>query len=286
MIIQLLSYGMVSLSLADGLLLGAGQAALLCVAAVWTAFGQDRDSVPRVAEKNVPEVKPSKSKDVRARGKGDAGVLSALKSTFLPVWYGVAFLCFAFLATFPLQKGLSMLGVSSLVEAAVFTKLWEKALFCWLLPTVVADLLLRRTVLCRLEVLVQRRWLIVLLSGIFYGLFLPSVGEILARILLGALIGLLYLRRHSALSLFSVGLAVNGFLFLQEYVQTLGLAGAEAYTLAQTFGIGLTFAAPGGVILYFVEKRACQGKIKPLELLCRLVCVLFAFALGMALWLG
>ena len=58
------------------------------------------------------------------------------------------------------------------------------------------------------------------------------------------------------------------------------------YVLSQTLGIGLTFAAPGAVILYFIEKRAGKKRIKPLELLCLAVCALFAFALGMALWLG
>lgn len=284
--VQILCYGAVSLCLADGILLGAGQAALLCLGALWLSYDKRRE-MSLSFEADAQDRKKKRRVAVAKEGDTERSALPSLLETALSsVWYAAIIVCFVFLATFPLQKGLSLLGVGSLNETAVFTTLWERLLYCWLLPTVAVELVQRAVVLPRLEGLSKKNWQIVLWAGVFYVFCLPALGTLLARFLMGTLLCLLYLRTHSLLACFSAALAVNGFLFLQSYLQTLGLAGAEAYSLAQTLGMGLTFAAPGAVILYFNEKRAGKGRIKPLELLCLGVGALFAFALGMALWLG
>ena len=284
--VQLLCYGAVSLCLADGILLGAGQAALLCLGALWLAFDKRKETDVSLGA-NVQDGKKNSQRATVKRTFGDGyAPLSLFKTTLSAVWYAAVFVCFAFLATLPLQKGMSLLGVGSLNETAVFSSFWERLLYCWLLPTVAVELVQRAVILPRLERICKKNWQTVLWASVFYALCLPALGNLLARFLMGALLCLLYLRTRSFLAVFSAALAANGFLFLQSYLQTLGLAGAEAYSLSQTLGIGLTFAAPGAVILYFIEKRAGKKRIKPLELLCLAVCALFAFALGMALWLG
>ena len=284
--VQLLCYGAVSLCLADGILLGAGQAALLCLGALWLAFDKRKETGASLGA-NVREGKKAGQGSIAGKRNAErCAPPSLLKITLSSVWYAAIIVCFSFLATLPLQKGLSLLGVGSLNETAVFTTLWERLLYCWLLPAVAVESVQRAVVLPRLERICKKNWQTVLLAAVFYALCMPALGNLLARFLMGALLCLLYRRTRSALASFSAALAANGFLFLQSYLQTLGLAGAEAYSLSQTLGIGLTSAAPGAVILYFVEKRAGNGQVKPLEMLCLAVGTLFSFALGMALWLG
>ena len=280
--LQLLAYGAVSLSLADGILLGAGQAAVLLAGAVYLL-------IDRRARTDTQEDRRGGTSrtDGKKRETAKRGTLGATLSVSLgTAGYAVSFVCFAFLLTLPLQKGLSLLGVASLNETGVFTSLWERLLYCWLLPAVTATFLLCLAVIPRLERTINKQWQTALLAGVFCVFFLPQLGSVLAHWLMGVLLCLLYVRTRSLLTTFSVSLVMNGFLFLQSYLQTLGVSGAEAYTMAQCVGIGLTFSSLGAVVFYLNEKKESKKKVKALELLCLLVVACFLFVLGMALWLG
>ncbi len=282
LLFQLMAYGAVSLSVADGILLGAGQAAVLLSGAIYLL-------VDRRAGANVQEGRRERSirTDEKKHATAKRGALRDMLSMCLgAVGYAVSFVCFAFLCTLPLQKGLALLGVASLNETAVFTSLWERLLYCWLLPAVTVAVLLCTVVAPRLEERMKKRWQIVLAAGLFCVFFFPALGNVLAHWLMGVLLCLLYLRTRSLTTTLSAALVMNGFLFFQGYLQTLGISGAEAYTLAQCFGIGSSFASLGAVVFYLHEKKERKKKVKALELLCLLVTACFFFILGMALWLG
>ena len=125
-----------------------------------------------------------------------------------------------------------------------------------------------------------------ILLAVFGCCCIPQLGNLPGRFFLWILLELLYRRTHSIFSTVIAHLSAGGMIFFVEYVQSLGVAGAEAYGMGQCFGMGLAFAAPGAVIFYFNEKKERKKRIRIAELLCLFLTAMFCFVLGMALWLG
>lgn len=279
--ISLVTYVPVSLGLAKGYMLAAGQVLGLAAGAFYLVFlkGRAKENCTEQGLQNEKKTGLKKSASIKS-------LHVMLKNTLTSVCGISAFLCCFWLLTFPVQKLLSEMGLASLNECAHYDSLWEMLLYVLILPPVCMEVLHRFVILPELTAVFSKRWQVLLLSGLFYTFSAPQIGNFFARFVLGVLLALLFLRTKSFLTCFCGALAAQSVFFVAGYMQILGFAGAEAYTLSQCIGMGLSFASPGVLLFYFGEKYAAKTKIKAVESVV-LVCILaFAFALGMALWLG
>ena len=279
LLLSLGCYVPVSLGLAKGYLLAAGQVAGLAAGAVYLLFFKKTEEL-------LPEKEQKKKeRGKRAADKKETSFLSSLKTTLSGAGYICCWVCFFLLLSQPLQNILAGFGLASLNECAHHESLWEMILYVLILPPVCLEVLHRLILLPLIEARFEKRWQVLLVSALFYTFSAPQIGNVLARFALGLLLSLLFLRTRSFVASFCGALVGQFVLFLAGYMQILGFAGAEAYTFLQCLGMGMTFGAPGAVILYFNEKIARKGRIRVAELLVLFGCAAFAFALGMALWL-
>ena len=278
--ISLFSYVAVSLDLAESYILGAGQVAGLGAGAVYLVFFQKKNGEQSLKKEMLCKNDPSK------KAVGEQSVWGYLKETLWATGYAVSFVCFFCLLTFPLQNLLAKAGLASINECVYYENFWEMILYGLILPPVCLEVLHRLIVTPALDRVIKDRWKVVLLSGLFYLFSAPQLGNLFARLALGALLALLFLRTGSFLACFCVALVAQSVFFIAGYMQILGFAGAESYTFLQCLGMGLTFAAPGAAVFYANEKLARKRKVKIMEILC-LVCLLaIVFVIGLALWLS
>lgn len=279
LLISLGCYVPVSLGLAKGYLLAAGQVGGLAAGAVYLLFFKNR------RQEQAAPVSPNR-RSRRASAKEPSDDLRAILKNALSASVDVScWVCFFILLTFPIQNLLSGGGLVSLNECAHYQNLWEMIVYVWILPSVCLEVLHRAVVLPLLEERFEKRWQVLLFSGLFYLFSSPQIGTMLARFALGVLLCLLFLRTRSLLVCFCSALAAQGIFFLAGYLQVLGIAGAESYTFLQCLGMGLTFAAPGAVILYFNEKIKKKRRVPLLEVILLLGAAALAFVLGMCMWL-
>jgi hypothetical protein len=276
--ISLFSYGMVCLDLAESYMLGAGPVACLGAGALYLLFFKE--------EKEELPAKNKRDKGARPLAKDADSFSGYLKKTLSGAGSAVAFICFFWLFTFPLQNLLAKAGLASLNECAHYKSLWEMILYVLVLPPVCFEVLHRLILQPTLTRLFEEKWKVVLLSGLFYLFSAPQIGNAVARFALGALLALLFLRSGSFLACFCLALVGQSAFFLAGYLQILGFAGGESYTFLQCLGMGLTFAAPGILVLYFNEKIATKRKVKLLELLLAIFGGAISLVFGLALWLS